>query len=175
MRSRFLLYYIIIMIQISLNNDWKKQEYKKKYDLNSVFYLVFILTISIWVIGGLISLNFDNIPLWLISIRRRIFFIGLMILISFVFIIFINWSIYILWKIIWINYADSKIANYIEYIFWWIFPKKMYSRGISIRKHKKTTIFYWVILNFFIWTTIFFVWIYIKFPTIAQRVSEIEI
>jgi len=149
-----------------------ESDYRREYDRKSFLMPTFWIIMSLVIGGIIVAISFDNIPHRLSLARTRAVFSPILIIFITWCIIFFNGTIYLLSKIIGKDYSTTKVSDYIEYVLWWFFPKKMYSRGTSIRGHGKTTIFYGVVLNILVRTIVVIVQLFMTYPEIAKIIDR---
>ncbi len=137
---------------MDIDSGWTKYSlYQRKYDFKSLLGISYFWSLTLLLVGIIaISTNY-SIPWRLVIIRQWTMFIPIVLSLLSIIIIIINWSIYLVSKILFLDYSKTIVAEYVEDILWSVFPKKLYSRWIFkfsfIRSHDKKTIYYWVILN----------------------------
>lgn len=150
-------------------------DYRKKYDLKSLIWITYLGSILLLIFWVIIN-EYYTIPDWLVQIWLYLIFFPIILTVLSLIIIFINWFVYIILRIFWFHYENTVCANIIENIFACVFPKKLYSFwfGLShILEMKKKTIYYWIVLNIFVFSAIIIVLIFINFPKINIEVINI--
>lgn len=150
-------------------------DYQRKYDFKSLIgisYFGSIILLILWVIIN----EYYAIPENLIQIWLYLIFIPIILTVLSLIIIFINWFIYVILRIIWYHYENTICANIIENVLGCVFPKKLYSFWFgrsNVLEIKKRTIYYWIVLNIFVFSAIIIVFIFMKYPQINIKIINI--
>lgn len=162
-------------MQISISK-WEYWKYNSKYDLRSLIWFTYYSSLIWLIVWFIINIFFPTISQWITTLRIITTLIPIFITIISISIIIIHWLIFILSKIFQIDYENTKLAHWIEYIFWSIFPKKLYRNkyfnNIYLRSNKKKTIYYAILMIAVISITILIRNLLTIYPQFNNKINE---
>lgn len=156
-------------------DEYRYIDYQRKYDFKSLIGITYFGSIILLILWLIVN-EYYAIPDWLIQIWLYLIFIPIILTVLSLIIIFINWLIYIILRIIWFHYEDTICANIVERILGCVFPKKLYSFWFgrsNVLETKKRTIYYWIVLNIFVFSAIIIVSVFMKYPEINYKIINI--
>lgn len=159
-------------IWLSDSEYWK---INKKYDLRSLLGLSYYWSVILLILWFIVD-SFLNAPVWVTNLRLITISIPVIITLISIIIITLHWFIFLLSRLLKLNYENSLMSHWIEWILGSIFPRKIYRNKLRntlyLRTSKKKTIYYWVLMNIVILIIIGIWFIFIRFPYITTLVNE---